>query len=259
MLHFRSIPWAFACPILCMNRPENIPSEIEPAISTPQRLRIVGLIVGYVVLVLAAWITRNDALSAICVVVLVSAVLFPHLRRTSRAAWAIWAILVGGVLALSLGGLGRVALDLVPLAINLGLAILFGWSLTGAHTPLIARAIIAIEGIERLGLPRVESYARTLTAAWALVFAIQVVLFVWLMTWWLPHLTAGSPAHRWAMTWLHVGGYALPAAFMLVEYIFRRWYLRHIPHVPPAEFVQQLVRNWPQLLRDTDLGGKRRS
>lgn len=259
MLHFRSVPWAIACPILCMNRPENIPSDIEPAISALPRLRAIGLIVGYFVLVAAAWITRNDALSASCVVLLISAVLYPRLRRNSRGAWAVWAVLVGAVLALTLGGHGRVALDLVPLAINLGLALFFGWSLTGGHTPLIARAIIAIEGVERLSLPRVESYARTLTAAWTLIFAIQVVLFVLLMAWWLPQLPVDSSAYRWAMTWLHVGGYALPAVFMLVEYLFRRWYLRHIPHVPPAQFVSQLVQNWPQLLRDTDLHAQRRS
>lgn len=242
-----------------MNRPDKTPSDIEPVPRSPQRMGVIGLIAGYIVLVLIAWITRSDALSAICVVLLVSAVLFTHLRKHSRAAWVVWLVLVGGVLALTVGGQGRFALDLVPLAINLGLAVLFGWSLTDGHTPLIARAIVAIEGEDRLALPRVESYARALTLAWTAVFAIQVVLFVILLAWWLPHLAVDSSAYRWAMGWLHVGGYALPAVFMLAEYLFRRWYLRHIPHVPPAQFMRQLVENWPKLLRDTELRVQRRS
>lgn len=259
MLHFRPAPRAIACHDLRMNRPENLPSDIEPPSSIAARIRVAGLIVGYIAIVLIAWITRSDVLSAICVVLLISAVLLPQLRRNSRGAWSIWLLLVAGVLALTLNGQGRIALDLVPLAINLGLAILFGWSLTGGHTPLIARAIIAIEGIERLRLPKVEPYARALTFAWAGVFAIQVLVFLLLMAWVLPNLTMESSAYRWAMTWLHVGGYALPGLFMLIEYLFRRWYLRHIPHVPPALFVRQLVQNWPQLLRDSEPHASRRS
>lgn len=259
MLHFHPVPWANAFHFLRMNRPEKLPSELEPASNPRQRFRVIGLIVGYMALVLIAWITRNDLLSAVCVVLLISAVLYPRLRSHSPGAWVIWLLLVAGIVGLAFSGNGRVALDLVPLAINLGLSILFAWSLTNGHTPLIARAIIAIEGIERLHQPRVEKYARVLTGAWAVLFVVQVLLFAALMIWWLPQLPVESSGHRWAMTWLHVGGYALPAVFMLVEYAFRRWYLRHIPHVPPAQFLRQLMQNWPQLLRDSDLRTPRSS
>lgn len=94
--------------------------------------------------------------------------------------------------------------------------------------------------------------ARALTLAWAVLFAVQFVAFLLLMFVGLPRLSPNSSAHAWAMAWLHAGGYLLPAVFMLGEYVFRRWYLRHIPHVPPRQFIHQLVRNWPQLLRDTD-------
>jgi len=236
-----------------MNRPEE--SLVDPARATSvvQRARLLGTIAGYLVLVLVAWLTGSDALSALCVVVLVSAVLASGLRNASRAAWAIWILLVGGIVLLTWNGHGRTALDLVPLLVNLGLAILFGWTLTGTHTPLIARAIIAIEGAERIALPGVETYARALTAAWTLLFALQTIVFVVLIAWWLPQLAEGSRARDWTMTWLQFGGYLLPALFMLAEYAFRRWHLRHIPHTPPREFAEQLLRNWPQLLRDTDL------
>lgn len=196
-------------------------------------------------------------LSAICVVLLVSAVLAARLRAGSRSAWLGWIMVVVSVAALTVNGYGRLALDLVPVAINLGLAFLFGLSLSGAHTPLIARAIIAIDGRERLDQPLVAGYARTLTLAWTLLFALQTVAFLLLMFVWLPQLPADSRAHAWATTWLHVGGYLLPAVFMLIEYGVRRWYLRHLPHVPPSRFAYQLARNWPQLLRDTELRAPR--
>ena len=63
-------------------------------------------------------------------------------------------------------------------------------------------------------------------------------------------MPADSPFREWATSYLHVGGYLFPALFMLAEYAFRRWYLRHVPHVPPQVFVQRLIQNWPQLLRD---------
>lgn len=259
MVHFEAASRAIACIFFSMNHPGKLPTDIEPASNPIQRLRIIGLIMGYVVLVLVAWITGSDVLSAICVVLLVSAILSAQLRKHSPTAWFAWLAVVIGVLILTVSGHGRIALDLVPLVFNLGLAILFGRSLTGGRSPLIARAIVAIEGAERLQLPRVETYARLLTLAWTVIFAIQVVIFILLLAWWLPTLPVDSNVHRWAMIWLHVGGYSLPAFFMLVEFMFRRWYLRHIPHASPALFIRQLAENWPKLLRDTDLGAQRRS
>lgn len=218
---------------------------------------MLAAVAGYLVLVSIAWWTGSDLLSAICVVLLVSAVLASRLRAGSRGAWLIWVVSVVGVGTLTFNGLGRVALDLVPVAINIGLAVLFGLSLTGTHTPLIARAIIAIEGRDQLARPLVAGYARALTLAWTLLFAVQSVAFLLLLFVWMPRLAGSSSAYTWATTWLHVGGYLLPAAFMLVEYGVRRWYLRHIPHIPLRQFVYQLVRNWPKLLRDNDLRAPR--
>ena len=243
--------------LIRVNRPPQSPSDAESAATTVRRWSLRATVAGYLILVLIAWLTGSDLLSAICVVLLVSAVLGARLRAGSRGAWLIWMVVVAGVLALTFMGQGRLALDLVPLAINIGLGALFGLSLTGTHTPLIARAIIAIEGHERLDQPRVAGYARALTLAWALLFAAQSVAFVLLMFVCMPSLPGDSRAHAWATTWLHVGGYLLPAVFMVVEYGVRRWYLRHLSHVPARQFAYQLVRNWPQLLRDTDLRAPR--
>lgn len=236
-----------------------MPTEPESTAAVVRRWSLLAMIAGYLVLVMISWATGSDLLSAICVVLLVSAVLAARLRAGSRVAWLIWMVVVAGVLALTFTGHGRLALDLVPLAINLGLAALFGLSLTAKHTPLISRAIIAIEGRERLGQPRVAGYARALTLAWTLLFVVQSLAFVLLLFVWMPNLSVESPAYLWSTRWLHVGGYLLPAVFMVVEYGVRRWYLRHLPHLPARQFADQLVRNWPKLLRDTDQCAPRNS
>lgn len=247
MVHFRPVSRATTAHV---NHPAPIPTRAEAAPTLAQRLRVVGLVAGYAALLLVAWLTGNDALSAICVVIPVSVVLAPRLRAQSARAWLLWVVLVGGVVAMTAGGHARTALDLVPLAINLALGALFASSLGPARTPLIARAIIAIEGREHLGLPRVAGYARALTAAWAGLFLVQSVLFIGVLGWWLPGVAGDDPAHAWLVAWLHAGGFLLPALFMLAEYGFRRWYLRHVPHLPAQLFLRRLVRNWPQLLRD---------
>jgi uncharacterized membrane protein len=228
-------------------------SATRPIGAVISQLRIVALALGYLALVATAWITGNDLLSAICVVVLVSAVLAPRMGAHARGPWILWLTLVGGVVAMTLAGHGRTALDLVPLAVNLALAALFGHSLLGTHTPLIARAIVAIEGAEHLALPKVAGYARVLTAAWTALFLIQALAFVLVLGSWLPGLDGNDAMRRWVVSYLHVGGVLVPALFMLAEVGFRRWYLRHVPHMPPQHFFKLLVQNWPQLLHDKDV------
>ena len=226
------------------------PPSITAVIS---QLRVLVLALCYLALVAIAWITGNDLLSAICVVVLISAVLAPRLGPHARGPWILWLALVGGVVALTFAGHARTALDLVPLAVNLALAALFGHTLLGARTPLIARAIVAIEGREHLALPKVAGYARALTAAWTALFLIQALTFACVLCGWLPGADGKAASRGWALTWLHVGGFLLPAVFMLGEYGFRRWYLRHVPHMPARLFFARLVRNWPRLLHDRDI------
>ncbi|MCC6439287.1 MAG: xanthomonadin biosynthesis protein [Rhodanobacteraceae bacterium] len=232
----------------------------EPNASTwPAGLRIRAAILGYIILLLITWLTASDVLAAVCLVLLISVVLLPGLEARRLSAWLTWIALVVAVAVLTRAGQAHLVLDLVPIVVNLGLAALFAHSLRAPHTPMIARAIIAIEGVERLRLPGIAAYARWLTLAWTLIFCAQLVLFIALQFWWLPTLPAESPARAWAVGWQHVGGYLLPILFMICEYTFRRWHFRKLPHASPQRFLRQLVRNWPQLLRDAALPGERKS
>jgi len=227
-----------------------IPPAEPDASPWPAGLRIRAAILGYIILLLITWLTASDVLAAVCLVVLISVVLLSGLEARRPSAWLGWIALVVAVGALTRAGHAHLVLDLVPIAVNLGLALLFAHSLRTPHTPMIARAIIAIEGVERLRLPGIAVYARRLTLAWTLIFCAQGVLFIAVQFWLLPTLPMESSARAWAVGWQHVGGYLLPILFMICEYTFRRWHFRKLPHASAQQFFRQLVRNWPQLLHD---------
>ena len=65
------------------------------------------------------------------------------------------------------------------------------------------------------------------------------------------------PAHAAAWRWyLHLGSYLVVCAFLVLEYAWRRWRLRHVPHLPLPIFLARLARRWPSLLRSL-AGGDR--
>ncbi|MFI4969456.1 MAG: xanthomonadin biosynthesis protein, partial [Lysobacterales bacterium] len=154
-------------------------------------------------------------------------------------------------------GNGRIALDALPVLVNAMLCGLFARTLRRGHRPLIARVIGVLEDPTRLALPRVAGYARALTLAWALLLGTQALVLAVLVACALPNgalatfgvappVALSGAGWRW---YLHAGSYALVPAFLVVEYVFRRGYLRNIPHAPLPQFLARLARRWPSLLR----------
>lgn len=216
---------------------------------------------GYVVLALAGWYTGSTWLDVVAAFVLVTLFLLPGLRARSIGAWLAW--LASGTLlgVLAARGAGRFALDLMPALVNAILCTLFARTLKSGRQPLIARFIGVIEGDERLALPGVAPYARGLTIAWSLLLGTQACALV-LLAASLPGAplaawAAMPPAHAAAWRWyLHLGSYLVVCAFLVLEYAWRRWRLRHVPHLPLPIFLARLARRWPSLLRSL-AGGDR--
>lgn len=230
----------------------------SPAVPSGSRSRlVVGLLGAYGVLLIAAIASGNAWLDLLAAFALVSLLLSPGLRRGSAFAWTLWLLSAAALVALAALGHGRLALDLMPIFVNLALCTLFARTLTRGREPLIASVIAALEGRERLALPGVAAYARGLTAAWAALFGAQAALLAGLVACAVPDgalaafgLPAPAPLHGEAWRWyLHLGSYALVLVFLLGEYAFRRWRLRHIPHASLPRFIGRLVRRWPRLVR----------
>jgi uncharacterized membrane protein len=229
-----------------------IPTDAAPA---PHSRTFVAGIVVYLILLAGAFASGNRVLDELAAFALISVVLLPGLRRGRPTAWLIW-IAIAVVLAwLARRGQGQLALDVLPILINLALCRVFARTLAPGREPLIAYIIGVIEGPERLLLPRVASYARGLTRAWALLFATQAVVLAVVVACSVPDGVFASlgrdppvvlaPAWRW---YLHLGSYLLTIGFLVIEYGYRRWYLRHIPHAPLPVFIAQLGRRWPAMV-----------
>ena len=225
--------------------------------------------VAYVGVVAAAFASGRAWLGALATFMVVSLVLWPGLRRLSPAAIALWLAASAGIAALALGGQGDVALDFLPVIINLALSALFARTLVPGSEPLIARLIAVVESPARVALPRVAGYARALTWTWAIVLGAQAAALTVLILCAVPDgllarfglappVAIAGGNWRW---FLELGSYATVLALLVAEYAFRRWYLRHIPHVSLPVFIGRLARRWPAVAQSVmqDAHGKVRA
>ena len=243
-----------------MSAPNPVPASVAPP--APASRAFACGVLAYAVLAFAGWLTGSAWLDVLAAFALLTVLLLPGLRGRRGGAWAGW--LASGALLglLALRGEGRFALDLMPALVNAILCSLFARTLRQGREPLIARFISVIEGPDRLAMPGVAAYARGLTCAWVVLFGVQAAALA-LLAALLPGgplAAAGwiAPGHAPAWRWyLHLGSYLVVCAFLVLEYAWRRWQLRHVPHLPLPRFLARLARRWPSLLRS--LASERRA
>src|SRR5690606_15252904 len=95
------------------------------------------------------------------------------------------------------------------------------------------------------------------TAFWAGLLATQAALLGAMLCCQVPggllaRLGVASPwpiAQAWVQAYLHLGVYLVLGAVFVLEYLFRRWHLRHVPHLGLHTLLHRLMRRWPQLVR----------
>lgn len=223
---------------------------------TRRRVIAIPLFVAYSILSIAGawWHQASFSVAALGVLLAAIAVLMLHWRRPWTIA--IWLALAAPMLAAVLSGHAVLALDALPILVNAVLAWMFAHTLAAGEQPLIAHMICIIEEPQRLQLPGVARYARRLTAFWALLLAAQALLLLVLVLCVVPDgilvslgFTSPWPLAQTQMTWYtRVGTYLVPLAAMLLEYPWRLWALRHVPHLSTRQFVTRLITRWPRLL-----------
>lgn len=231
--------------------------SIPPSIQNPARRsrRATLVVVAYVAILVAAFASRRGWLEALATGMVVGLVLWPGLRKFSPAAIVLALVAASGIAALAFAGQGDVALDFIPVIVNLALSVLFARTLVPGSEPLIARLIAVLESPERVALPRVAGYARALTWTWAIVLGAQALALAALIVSAVPDgllarfgiappFAIADGDWRW---FLDLGSYATVLALLVLEYAFRRWYLRDIPHMSLPVFIGRLVRRWPAL------------
>ncbi|MDN5925357.1 MAG: xanthomonadin biosynthesis protein, partial [Xanthomonadales bacterium] len=202
-----------------------------------------------------AWL-QQPRLSIIALTLLLTALAVLMLRWRQPLTCGLWLLLALPLLAAIGSGHAALALDAVPLVVNVALAWLFGHTLAAGKQPLVARLICIIEDPQRLQLPGVARYARQLTLFWTLLLGAQALLLLVLALCVVPggvlvSLGFDSPwplAPTQVAWYTRIGTYLVPLLTMVLEYAWRRWYLRHIPHPGVRQFIARMIACWPQML-----------
>lgn len=114
-----------------------------------------------------------------------------------------------------------------PVAINLALCWLFGRTLVGGRTPLIARFALMEQGTLT---DELAVYTRRLTWLWTLLFAGAALASV--------VLALSGSRDAWSL-FTNLVNYLLVAALFLGEFVYRRVRFRNYRHQP----LLQLLRN----------------
>lgn len=216
---------------------------------------VVALLATYSVLAIVGAVTHRQVFSLVALFCLLTAMLLPPLLCRRAGAWVLWFVLIAVFSLLAKRGYADALLEAVPIVINAALAGWFGVTLVRGM-PRVARFILALEGPARLAQPGIAAYARGVTWFWTVLLGGQALLLTVLLLCaahdgLLARLGYVSPlplSDRWASIWLHVGGYVLIGTAFVLEYVWRRWRLRHLPHQGLRGMITQMTRHWPQLL-----------
>ena len=137
-------------------------------------------------------------------------------------ALALFAVLALRVVfpAVGVGGL-MVTSGVSHAIIYVSLLLLFSQSLRPGRTPLVTALALRV----RASLsPQVRAYTRTVTKAWCMFFAGQLLLSAALL--------AFVPHHVWSL-FINVLDGPMVVAMFTAEYGVRRWRLRHETHESP--------------------------
>lgn len=140
-------------------------------------------------------------------------------------------------------------LDALPALIAASVGWLFARTLARGRTPLIARAIAAIDGPQWLNDPAVAAYARRLTAVWA-AWQFALAACAALVT---LHAHGFFADAAWLPSPRVFGWIILPlavAALFLGEFFLRPHLLPQAPRRGLFAFLAALIRHWPALLAE---------
>ena len=206
--------------------------------------RVLGWL-GIVTLALCAHWLDSALLRAACV----PALLFV-IASAAPAPMRAPLLALAALTALPIGfGHGDALLDATPALIAALVGWMFARTLLRERRPLIARAVVAMDGPDLLQDPAVARYTRRLTLTWALYQGALalVALLLALRAWYWPERWPLLPGPRL------FGIVLLPLAVVLLilaEFALRPRLLPQAPVRSLYAFVRDLVRAWPALLAE---------
>jgi uncharacterized membrane protein len=207
----------------------------------------VGLALAYPVSAHLAIARHSLRLTLIAMALLAAAMLVPAMIRGRLGAWLALPVAVGCLWLLSRWNTDVLPLYAPPVLVPAFMAWVFGHTLTGRQTPLIARLVSLLHAPGDEIDADVWPYARRLTLAWALLLAALATTNLVLAALVVPDglLMAANitpplavAPELWSL-FANLLGYLLVAAFFLIEYAYRR---RRFPQQPYRNFFDFLAR-----------------
>jgi uncharacterized membrane protein len=212
--------------------------------------------VCYPLLVHAAVVTRNAALTAVCLGWLVLLVLLPPLARGNPIAWAA-AAAAGAAVALILRGSWMWLPLYAPSALaDFFIAWVFGHTLARGRVPLIERLVRLLHAADEPVDPAVVPYARRLTLCWTLLLTLLGLVNVLLAVCAVPdgilellgHAPPLSiPQRAWSL-YANFLEYLIVGGFFVAEYAYRRHRFPQQPFASFADFARRLLAVAPDAL-----------
>ncbi len=176
------------------------------------------LFLAYPLLAHTATLLHSDGLAAVALAVFVAIPLLPRLQRGKPVAWL---ALIGAAVILyacARGGWARYLMFVPPVLIPLSVLWLFAGSLRAGSTPLVTRVATSIRGPLPAELTR---YTRQVTQWWVgLLMAMALGALL---------LALFASAGLWSLM-TNIVMYLLMGAVFVIEYGYRRWRFRHLPH-----------------------------
>lgn len=229
----------------------------QPTSNAPRLPWLPPVLLACGALALVGGLTHRHALSVAAAGLLLLAWLPAVWRRRSLAAFGVWLALAALLLVPSLFGHAELALMALPVVCLSAVSWLFGRTLARGEEPLVTRLVRVIEGEDRADLPVVRVYTRGVTLYWSALLAGMAALSLaiallaapggWLA---LAGVATPIPLPGSLLAWFpQAGCWVVLGAAFVGEYLYRRWHLRAIPHPGLRQFVAQVTRRWPDLLR----------
>lgn len=199
-----------------------------------------ALVAAYLVLAHLASVGGDGRHAALALLAIVLLVLVPALLRGRARAWLALAACAALLWRLAPTPWPWQALRLVPAAFVAVVGYGFARTLRAGRVPLIARIVVALDGVGAEQLPdEVRRYARRLTLAWALLLAALALFDLWMAL----HATP----EQWS--WLaNIGDYVVILGFMLAEFAYRK---RRFPGQPRSflGFLKAMLALGPRFWR----------
>lgn len=215
------------------------------------------LAVAYPLLAHAAAWTGTAELALGAGFMLCLLILWPGLASGRVPAWGALALCVAALLWLHGRALGTLPLLAPPVLLNAFLAWLFARTLGPGRRPLIEHLVWTLHGAPDALDPGIAPYARRLTLAWAILFALLASLNLLLALLAVPDGLLASaglapplsvPLSLWSL-FANLLNYVIVGAFFLIEYAWRRRRFPQQPYKNFFDFTARVARLGPAFWR----------